>query len=589
VNGDGYGDVICGAYCYDNGQVDEGQAYVYLGSASGLSTTPAWKAESGQASAWFGCSVSSAGDVNGDGYGDVIVGAHGYDNGQADEGQAYVYMGSAGGLGATAAWTAESDQAGANFGISATSAGDVNGDGYGDVIVGAHNYDIWTGDEGRVYVYLGSASGLNTTPAWTAESGQASAYFGRSVGSAGDINGDGYGDVIVGAYEYDNGQTDEGRAYVYVGSISGLGTTPAWTAESDQDGAYFGRSVGSAGDVNGDGYGDVICGAYEYDNGQSNEGQAYVYLGTASGLSATPAWTAESNQADAWFGYSVGSAGDVNGDGYGDVICGALNYDNGQAYEGQAYVYYGNEFGGLSVRPRQVKADGASLIGPACAASYSPSNTQARIRLWARSSQGRTRARLQVDTALPGTGFMGSNLQTGASYQDIGVSGMDMELLLTGLNPMQAYRWRVRLLYDPSNAPYGLLHSPWYSLCSGYLEGEHDFRTGPWALPTATPTYTPVNTPAIPGGRFSFRIYNPVVRVSHGESASIIFELEQAESVHLRIYNITGRLMHSSLEYYNVGRHEIIWNGSGNAGSGTYLVYFEAGRHKARGKIVLVR
>ena len=459
------------------------------------------------------------------------------------------------------------------------------------MICGAYHYDNGQTDEGQAYVYLGSAGGLGLTPAWTAEIDQDWAGFGYSVGSAGDVNGDGYGDVICGAYSYDNGQTDEGGAFVYLGSASGLSAIPSWTAESDQAHARFGISAGSAGDVNEDGYGDVIVGAYYYDNGQNDEGGAFVYLGSAGGLSATPAWTVESDQASAWFGISAGSAGDVNGDGYGDVICGAHNYDNGQLDEGQAYVYYGNEFGGLSVRPRQVKADGASLIGPACAASYSPSNTQARIRLWARASQGRTRAKLQVDTALPGTGFTGSNLQTGTIYQDIGVHGIDLELLLTGLDPMQAYRWRARLLYDPSNAPYGLLHSPWYSLCSGYLEGEHDFRTGPFAENTSTPTpeYTPVNTPAIPGTRFSFRIHNPVVRVSRGESARIVFELEQAESVRLRIYNITGRLMHSSLEYYNAGRHEIIWNGSGNAGSGTYLVYFEAGQHKARGKIVLVR
>src|SRR5262249_39764103 len=146
---------------------------------------------------------------------------------------------------------------------------------------------------------------------WTAESNQASASFGSAVASAGDVNGDGYGDVIVGAYQYDNGETNEGRAYVYLGSASGLSATAAWTAESDQASADFGYSVASAGDVNGDGYGDVIVGAYQYANGETAEGRAYVYLGSASGLSATAAWTAESNQASAEFGSSVASAGDV--------------------------------------------------------------------------------------------------------------------------------------------------------------------------------------------------------------------------------------------------------------------------------------
>src|SRR5207249_1731650 len=151
--------------------------------------------------------------------------------------------------------------------------------------------------------------------------------------------------VIVGADLYDNGQTDEGRAFVFLGSASGLASTPAWTAESDQASADFGASVASAGDVNGDGFADVIIGAHLYDNGQSNEGRAFVYLGSASGLASTPAWTAESNQANADFGASVAAAGDVNGDGFGDVIVGADLYDNGQTDEGRIFVYLGSASG----------------------------------------------------------------------------------------------------------------------------------------------------------------------------------------------------------------------------------------------------
>jgi hypothetical protein len=114
---------------------------------------------------------------------------------------------------------------------------------------------------------------LSTTATWTAESDQASANFGW-VNTAGDVNGDGYADVIVGAPLYDNGQTDEGRAYVYLGSTTGLTTTASWTAESDQAGANFGNAVGSAGDVNGDGLADVIVGAPYFDNGQDDEGRA---------------------------------------------------------------------------------------------------------------------------------------------------------------------------------------------------------------------------------------------------------------------------------------------------------------------------
>ena len=82
---------------------------------------------------------------------------------------------------------------------------------------------------------------------------------------------------------YDNGQTAKGRAFVYLGSAGGLGASPAWTAESNQACAFFGDSVATAGDVNGDGYADVIVGAPGYDNGQTDEGRAFVYHGSAAG------------------------------------------------------------------------------------------------------------------------------------------------------------------------------------------------------------------------------------------------------------------------------------------------------------------
>jgi len=272
--------------------------------------------------------VGTAGDVNDDDYADVVVGAPYYDDGQTSEGRSYAYYGTAEGLSATPDWTAESDQASAHFGVSVSTAGDVNDDGYADVIVGAYTYSNGQTYEGRAFVYTGTAEGLGATPDWTAESDQANAYFGYSVSTAGDVNGDGYGDVVIGAHYYDDDQANEGRAYVYTGTAEGLSATPDWMAESDQASANFGVSVSTAGDLNGDGYGDVIVGAYRYDGDQANEGRAFVYTGTAEGLSTTPDWTAESDQANGYLGYSVSTAGDVNGDGYGDVIVGAYGYDH---------------------------------------------------------------------------------------------------------------------------------------------------------------------------------------------------------------------------------------------------------------------
>ena len=360
VNGDGFSDVVVGAPDYDFGSTNEGRAFLYHGSASGVVTTAAATVESDQTGANLGTSVAGAGDVNGDGFSDIIVGATGYDNGQTDEGAAFIYHGAASGIGTASAVTLQADQEGALFGWSVASAGDVNGDGYGDVIVGARLYENGETDEGAAFIYHGSATGIGTTYARMLQSDQALAWFGYSVALAGDVNGDGYSDVIVGAYYYDNGQTDEGAAFVYHGSSAGIGTTHNTLLEADMANDNFGTSVAGAGDVNGDGYSDVIVGAPNYYNGQNAEGAIYIYHGSPSGISTTYARRIESNQVTANLGASVASAGDVNGDGYSDVIAGAPGYTNGQASEGVVYIYHGSATGIGATYARLLESNQAS-------------------------------------------------------------------------------------------------------------------------------------------------------------------------------------------------------------------------------------
>jgi hypothetical protein len=456
VNGDGYDDVIVGAYLHDNGQEDEGRAFVYHGSPAGLAPSPDWIVESNGTGFLLGISVATAGDVDGDGYADVIVGAAAHANGEALEGGAFVYGGSASGLTPNPIWKAEGNQVGARLGAAVAPAGDVDGDGYADVIVGAWTYDNAPihRDEGRAFVYHGSATGLATSHDWTAGGSQGGAFFGYSVGTAGDVNGDGYADVVVGAFGYDNGESDEGRVFVYHGSATGLATTPAWTAESDQAGASFGYSVGS-GSFNGDGYADLIVGAISYDNDQVNEGRAFAYHGSAAGLATSPAWTAESDRPGSLYGLSVASAGSVDGDGYADVVVGAHAHASGRVY-----VYHGNGGRGLSLAPRQRRA---SDSGPLARLGMSDSPDGFRLAMLGRSPFGRGRVRMEWQVAPLGTSLAAGATQRAEAWTDTGTSGAELNDLVSVPEDATPYHWRVRLLHDPATAPYAP-HGRWVTM-----------------------------------------------------------------------------------------------------------------------------
>ena len=479
VNGDGYSDVIVGAYLIDNGESDEGAAFVFHGSASGLSLSSNWSDEGNQNEARFGSSVSTAGDVNGDGYSDVIIGSYRFENGQVDEGAAFVYHGSSSGLSLTSNWSAESNQVDARFSYSVSTAGDVNGDGYSDVIVGAYLFDNGQLNEGAAFVYHGSASGLSLASNFSAESNKVSAFFGWSVSTAGDINGDGYSDVIVGAYGFDDGQSLEGSAFVYHGSASGLSLTSNWNAESNQSGATFGFSVSTAGDVNGDGYSDVIIGAQLFDNGEVNEGRAFVYQGSPSGLSDTSNWNSEGNQIQSYFGYSVSTAGDVNGDGYSDVIIGAKYFTNGQIDEGAAFVFYGGSNGGLTSTVRQFKFGSSDVVS---SESNTGTNGSVRLQHFAKSPFGIGQGRIVYETKANGIPFSGSIISNSTSYNssppaftNLGLTGTNVSQDMTGFNSDKQYKWRARAQYKMTSFPFQKF-GPWRYYSNYVPEPSGGFR-----------------------------------------------------------------------------------------------------------------
>ena len=326
VNKDGYDDVIVGARYNCAGGHNAGRAYIYFGGANMDSTADVILTGVAQDDG-LGYSVSCSGDVNKDGYDDVVVGAVWNDS-------AYIYYGGAG-MDRTADVILTGAAAGESFGCSVSGAGDVNNDGYDDVVVGADRNDAGGNDAGRAYVYYGGAS-MDSTADVTFYGAAADDWLGDSVSCAGDVNKDGYDDVVVGACDSTDLRTD-GKAYVYYGGVD-MDNTSDINLLGDGTKDKFGFSVSNAGDVNKDGYGDVIVGARTGKVNGSSVGLAYIYYGGASMNSTSDVVLAGAANSD-YFGCSVSSAGDVNKDGYDEMFVGASLNDSGGANTGRAYIY----------------------------------------------------------------------------------------------------------------------------------------------------------------------------------------------------------------------------------------------------------
>ncbi len=191
-------------------------------------------------------------------------------------------------------WAPGGTQFQGRFGETVAAAGDVNGDGYGDVVVGAPREAGTLVNEGGAYLFLGSAQGSSPTHAWVYRSGQAESATGNAVASAGDVNGDGFADVLVGVQEWDTvANQTAGKVAVFHGGPAGLPATPTYELFSPipVDGQFFGLALAPAGDVNGDGFADVLVGAFGGEEPTPLRGVAFVFHGGPSGLAATPART----------------------------------------------------------------------------------------------------------------------------------------------------------------------------------------------------------------------------------------------------------------------------------------------------------